>query len=114
MGRAMSPRWSLALGLSVLVHLALIALGLGLGARRFTGPVDIEITGMRLDEVKDLPLGGPAGGHGAGHAAHRAHHRVPPPDFGAIGSQTTSPGPARALPKARTLTKDELRAVEED
>ncbi len=78
MGRAMSRRWSLALGLSVLVHLALIALGLGLGARRFTGPVDIEITGMRLDEVKDLPLGGPAGGHGAGHAAHRAHHHAQP------------------------------------
>ncbi len=42
------------------------------------------------------------------------HHRIPPPDFGAIGSQTTSPGPARALPKARNLTKDELRAVEQN
>ena len=61
MPRAMSRRWSLALGLSVLAHLALIALALGLGLQRFTGPVDVEITGMRLDEVKDLPLGGPSG-----------------------------------------------------
>src|SRR5450432_3587277 len=85
----MSRRWSLALGLSVLVHLALIALGLGLGARRFTGPVDIEITGMRLDEVKDLPLGGPAGGRGAGHAAHRARHRLQPlpPAEGALAAK---------------------------
>ena len=74
----MSRRWSLALGLSVLVHLALIGMGLGLGARRFTGPVDIELTGMRLDELKDLPLGGPAAGHGPGHAPRRAHHRTPP------------------------------------
>ena len=44
-------RWSLALGLSVLVHLALIAMGLGLGARPFTGPVDIELTGIRADEL---------------------------------------------------------------
>jgi hypothetical protein len=72
-------RWSLALGLSVLVHLVLIAMGLGLGARPFTGRVDIELTGMRLDELKDLPLGGPATGHGPGHAPRRAHHRAPPP-----------------------------------
>jgi hypothetical protein len=75
----MSRRWSLALGLSVLVHLALIALGLGLGTRRWSGPVDIEITGLRLDELKDLPLGGPAAGHGPGHGPRRAHHRKPAP-----------------------------------
>ncbi|HVV48453.1 MAG TPA: hypothetical protein VHO06_02240 [Polyangia bacterium] len=74
----MSRRWSLALGLSVLVHLALIGAGLGLGVHRFTGPVDIEITGLKIDEVKDLPLGGPAAGHGAAHTARRAHHHAPP------------------------------------
>jgi hypothetical protein len=83
--RAMSRRWSLALGLSVLVHLALIGMILGVGARRFTGPVDIEITG--LDQVKDLPLGGPAGGHGAGHGAHRAHHKASPPPEGTLASR---------------------------
>ncbi len=83
----MSRRWSLALGLSVLVHLALIAMGLGLGARRFTGPVDIELTGMRLDELKDLPLGAPAAGHGPGHAPRRAHHRAPPAAEGTLAAK---------------------------
>jgi hypothetical protein len=81
----MSRRWSLALGLSVLVHLALIGMILGFGARRFTGPVDIEISGF--DEVKDLPLGAPAGGRGAGHGAHRAHHKAAPPPEGTIASR---------------------------
>jgi hypothetical protein len=83
----MSRRWSLALGLSVLVHLALIAMGLGLGARPFTGPVDIELTGTAVDELKDLPLGGPAAGHGPGHAPRRAHHRAAPPAEGTLAAK---------------------------
>jgi hypothetical protein len=77
----MSRRWSLALGLSVLVHLALIGMILGLGARRFTGPVDIEISGFA--EVKDLPLGGPA----AARPARRAHHKAAPPPEGTLASR---------------------------
>jgi hypothetical protein len=83
----MSRQWSVALGLSVLVHLALVAVVLGLGARPFRGPVDIELTGMRLDELKDLPLGGPEGGHGPGHAPRRAHHRAPPPTEGTLAAK---------------------------
>ena len=83
----MSRRWSLALGLSVLVHLVLIGLGLGLGSRPFTGPVDIELTGIRIDELKDLPLGGPAAGHGPGQAPRRAHHRAPPPAEGTLAAK---------------------------
>ena len=83
----MPHRWSLALGLSVLVHLALIAMGLGLGSRPFTGPVDIELTGIRVDELKDLPLGGPAAGHGPGHAPRRAHHRAPPSAEGTLAAK---------------------------
>jgi hypothetical protein len=83
----MPHRWSLALGLSVLVHLALIAMGLGLGTRPFTGPVDIELTGIRVDELKDLPLGGPAAGHGPGHAPRRAHHRAPPSAEGTLAAK---------------------------
>lgn len=73
-------RWSWALALSVLAHVALVAavLALGLG-RGLSGRVDVEITGMRLDEIKDLPLGGPAGADDRqGQARHRAHHRAPP------------------------------------
>ena len=83
----MSRRWSFALGLSVLVHLALIAMALGLGARPFTGPVDIELTGLRVDELKDLPLGGPPAGHGPGRAPRRAHHRAPPSDQGTLAAK---------------------------
>jgi hypothetical protein len=83
----MSRRWSLALGLSVLVHLALIGMVLGLGARPFTGPVDIELTGIRVDELKDLPLGGPAPGHGPGHAPRRAHHWAPPAAEGTLAAK---------------------------
>jgi len=85
---AMTRRWSLALGLSLLAHLAVVALALGLGAHRFTGPIDVEITGMRLDEVKDLPLGGPAGQNGPGHAPRRPHHRAAtPPAEGTLAAQ---------------------------
>jgi hypothetical protein len=80
-------RWSLALGLSVLVHLALIAMALGLGARPFTGPVDIELTGIKVDDLKDLPLGGPAAGQGPGHAPRRAHHRAPPAAEGTLAAK---------------------------
>ena len=77
----------MALGLSVLVHLALLAMALGLGASPFRGPVDIELTGMRLDELKDLPLGGPAGRHGPGRAPRRAHHHAPPPAEGTLAAK---------------------------
>ena len=91
----------MALGLSVLVHLALIALGLGLGARRWTGPVDIEITGMRLDELKDLPLGGPAAGHGPGRAPRRVHHRAPAaPAEGTLAAKADERERAGQPPKA--------------
>jgi hypothetical protein len=73
-------RWSWAFALSVLAHLALVGVAIGLGARGgLGGRVDVEITGMRLDEIKDLPLGGPAGGGDAkGHARHHARNRAAP------------------------------------
>src|SRR5665213_295935 len=72
-------RWSWALALSVLAHVALVAVVLGLFGRGLGGPVDVEITGLRLDEIKDLPLGGPAGAdERKGQARRRAHHRARP------------------------------------
>ena len=99
----MSRRWSLALGLSVLVHLALIAMGLGLGSRPFTGPVDIELTGIQGSELKDLPLGGPAAGHGPGHAPRRAHHRAPPAAEGTLAG----PADAREQPGKASPIEDQ-------
>jgi hypothetical protein len=73
-------RWSWALALSVVAHLALVAGAIGVGARGgLGGRVEVEITGMRLDEIKDLPLGGPAGGGEApGHARRHARNRAAP------------------------------------
>ncbi len=79
----MVRRWSLALGLSVLGHLLLVAVGLGIGlgrSRGLSGPIDVEVTGMRLEEVKDLPLGAPPSAAGTdGHARRRPRGPAPPP-----------------------------------
>jgi hypothetical protein len=82
-------RWSWALAISVLGHLALVGVGLGFGARGGSGGrVDIEITGMRLDQVKDLPLGGPVGGGDAkGQAQRRARSRAVPPAGGTLATR---------------------------
>jgi hypothetical protein len=99
-------RWSGALALSVLAHVALVAvvLGLGLGGG-LGGRVDVEITGMRLDEIKDLPLGGPAGGGDRpGQTRHRARHRPPPAP--AAGTLAT-PADDREQPGAAAPDSDE-------
>src|SRR5580698_3470965 len=99
-------RWSGALALSVLAHVALVAvvLGLGLGGG-WGGRVDVEITGMRLDEIKDLPLGGPAGGGDRpGQTRHRARHRAPPAP--AAGTLAT-PADDREQPGAAAPDSDQ-------
>ena len=64
----MLRRWSLGIGLSLVLHVLLlggalgIALLLGIPLGR---PIDVEITGMSLEDVKDLPLGAPPGGQKA-------------------------------------------------
>jgi hypothetical protein len=99
-------RWSLALALSVLAHLGLVIAGLGLGARgRLGGPVDIEITGMRLDELKELPLGGPArGGAPKPPARRRArNHPAPPAASGTLVTHADD----RARAGAASATDDD-------
>ncbi len=75
----MLARWSLGLVLSVVAHLGVVIIGLAMGARGFTGPVDVEITGVNLEEVKDLPLGGPQSGEEKAKAPARARNRGPQP-----------------------------------
>src|SRR5436190_1151279 len=65
----MFARWSLGLLVSVLAHIGVVIVGLAMGARGFTGPVEVEISGVALEEVKDLPLGAPRAGEGKGRAA---------------------------------------------
>jgi len=70
-------RWSLGLVLSVLAHLGVVAIGLAVGARGFTGPVEVEIAGVSLEEVKDLPLGRPQNGPGKARGPARARSLAP-------------------------------------
>ena len=65
--------------LSVLAHLGVVVIGLAMGARGFTGPVEVEISGVNLAEVKDLPLGGPQSGEDKAKAPARARNRGPQP-----------------------------------
>jgi hypothetical protein len=68
----MLRRWSLGLALSVALHGAVVG-----GVVAWTwlrggapGHIDIDVVGMRLDEVKDLPLGAPAAARVARRRAH--------------------------------------------
>ncbi len=58
----MSRRWSLGLALSVAVHALAVGGLVGWSWLRGAAPsrIDVDITGLRLDELKDLPLGAPA------------------------------------------------------
>src|SRR4051812_43055395 len=84
----MLSRWSLGLLLSLLAHLGVVAIGLAVGARGFTGPVEVEIAGVNIEEVKDLPLGGPQSGAGKSRGAVRARSRaVQPPADGTMAER---------------------------
>ncbi|HET6284809.1 MAG TPA: hypothetical protein VFH73_27885 [Polyangia bacterium] len=61
----MLPRWSLGLALSLLIHVVAVGTIVGVAIWRnisFGPPVDVEIAGMSLDDIRDLPLGPPPGG----------------------------------------------------
>jgi hypothetical protein len=83
-------RWSLGLVLSVLAHLGVVAIGLAVGARGFTGPVEVEIAGVSIEQVKDLPLGGPQSGEGKARAPARVRSRAP--QAPADGTMAERPG----------------------
>ena len=98
----MLRRWWLALALSIAAHLAvvggivggLIVSGLTLGL-----PIDVEITGMRLDEVHDLPLGpAAAADHPAARPRPPPRKRppLPPGDEGELAGKAARDDPAGA------------------
>jgi hypothetical protein len=69
----MSRRWSLGLALSFVVHALVVGGLVGWSWLRAAAPsrIDVDITGMRLEDLKDLPLGAPPAGD-----APRARPRV--------------------------------------
>jgi hypothetical protein len=76
----MLRRWGSAFVLSIAVHVA-VAGGV-VGAMLWNGltfsvPIDVDVVGMRMDEVHDLPLGPPPGAPGSkASGAPRARKRV--------------------------------------
>jgi hypothetical protein len=58
----MLRRGSIALAASLLAHLTLVVVLLARGLGTWSGPVDVELTGVHLEEIKDLPLGAPPAG----------------------------------------------------
>src|ERR1041385_5286001 len=101
-------RWSLGLVLSVVAHLGVVVIALALGARGFSGPVEVEIAGVSVEEVKALPLGRPQPGTGKARAAARARGAspAPPQESGTLGlrprkenkPRRTSPSGDQAAP----------------
>jgi len=108
-------RWSLGVLLSLLAHVGVVAIGLAFGARGFTGPVDVEIAGVNLEEVKDLPLGGPQNGEGKARAPARARSRpAQPPADGTMaeraGKDTKTTGSTPAEDDAGPAPTSDLGA----
>src|SRR3954463_12371989 len=91
----MLARWSLGLVLSVLAHVGVVVIGLAMGARGFTGPVEVEISGVNLEEVKDLPLGAPQSGEAKAKAPARARNRGPQPPAAEARGGARPPPPTR-------------------
>jgi hypothetical protein len=93
----MVRRWSLGLALSVALHVAVVCVWVGWTAFRDAAPgaVDIDVVGMRVDEVKDLPLGAPAAGARPAPARARVHAPASTEKDGTLASRD-EPAPARA------------------
>src|SRR5262245_49135633 len=74
----MSRRWMLGLALSVALHATAVGSLVGWAFLRDAAPhpVEIDIAGMRMEELKDLPLGPPPGGE-KGARPRRARTQAP-------------------------------------
>jgi hypothetical protein len=86
----MFRRLGLPLLISVTAHLAVVGAALVAGGHRLAGPVDIELADVRVQEVKDFPLGAPERGTGPKPRPRaRAKARAPEvrTDEGTLGSR---------------------------
>jgi|GEM_PF-1103398 len=102
------PRAWLALGLSLAVHGIVGALLVGQSLWRAwppSPPVDIEITGMRLEDLQDLPLGLPAGGE------RRSDAVVAPPPDAPAPAKLEVPHRDRVQPKPKPKAKAKAQGL---
>lgn len=106
-------RWGLVIGLSLVIHALVVGGAVGIALLLgipFGRTVDVEITGMSLEDVKDLPLGAPPGGPQAQktESAARPPPRSPHPAEAGAGELF----PTRDEGKRRRSRGDEPRAPE--
>jgi hypothetical protein len=73
----MLRRLSLGLLIAVLTHVGVAVTALFVAGARLSGPVEIEVTGLRIDQIKDLPLGSPERGSSKQAARAKARSRGP-------------------------------------
>jgi hypothetical protein len=92
----MLRRWSLGLALSVALHGGVVGVVVALTWLRGGAPgrIDIDVVGMRLDDVKDLPLGAAA----AERVARRRAHA--PETVEKVGTLATRAAPGAPRPGA--------------
>ena len=97
-------RWSLGLVLSVVAHAAVVVVGLAMGSSPFMGPVEVEIAGVSIEEVKDLPLGRPDNGEAKAEGRARQRSRAPetPPAEGTLASRSGKDDRPQARPRPMT------------
>jgi len=91
-------RAGMALALSVAAHA--LALGLVIGTSLLGSwpsmPVEVDVTSMKMEEPRDLPLGGPAGGD------RRPGTPAPPPAADRpVEAPAKGPGPRKTKPRPR-------------
>jgi hypothetical protein len=75
----MLRRWSVGVALSIAVHVAAVGGVVAWSWWRGATPsaLDVDITGMRMEELKDLPLGAaPGGGRARASASAESKERV--------------------------------------
>jgi hypothetical protein len=108
----MLRRWGSAFVLSIAVHLAVVGGVVGaliLGGLSFSVPIDVDVIGMRMDEVHDLPLGPPPGApEPQASPSPRARKRVPkaPAAEGELADDKSAKGDKSA--EAETLPETDV------
>lgn len=99
----MGRRFIAGLGLSVLLHAGAVGGTLGVALwRGLPGPssVDVELTGIKVDDIKDLPLGPPVAG-------------VPAESAGVVAQPAPRPKKRKPRPIASVDKKGSLEADED-
>jgi hypothetical protein len=93
----MLRRWSLGVALSVAVHVAALGGVVAWGWLRGAGPtaIDIDVTGMRMEELEDLPLGAPPAGAQRARARPRVNAPASTEKEGTLATRA-EPKPPRA------------------